>query len=72
MPSENTAHDVFVDLDAERMSHLLGNARTTEAWIAVLHFEDRCDEILRGPSRPWSLTGSGVNNSRYFRWISAR
>ena len=46
--SEDATHDVLVDLDAERMSHLLGNARTTEAWIAVLHFEDRCDEFLRG------------------------
>jgi len=24
MPSENTAHHVFVDRDAERISHLLG------------------------------------------------
>ena len=44
MPSENAAHDIFVNLDAERMSHLLGNARTAEARIAVLHFEDRRDE----------------------------
>jgi len=47
MPSENAAHDILVDLDAERMSHLLGNARTAEARIAVLHFEDRRDEFLR-------------------------
>jgi hypothetical protein len=46
--SEDATHGVLVDLDAERMSHLLGNARTTEAWIAVLHFEDRRDEFLRG------------------------
>jgi hypothetical protein len=59
--SEDATHDVIVDLDAERISHLLSNARTTEAWIAVLHFEDRRDEFLRGPFRPWS-----------FRWISAR
>ena len=49
MPSEDAAHDVFVDLDAKRVSNLLGNSRTTEARIAVLHFEDRRDEILRGP-----------------------
>src|SRR6202158_4275046 len=59
MPSEDAAHDILVDLDAERMGYLLGNARTTEARIAVLHFEDRRDEILRGPFRPGSLTGSG-------------
>src|ERR1039457_6395850 len=46
MPSEDAAHDILVDLDAERMGHLLGNARTTEARIVVLHFEDRRDEFL--------------------------
>jgi len=64
--SEDATHDVLVDLDAERMSHLLSNARTTEAWIAVLHFEDRCDEFLRGPFRPWSLTGSGREQQSVF------
>jgi hypothetical protein len=64
--SEDATHDVLVDLDAERKSHLLGNARTTEAWIAVLHFEDRCDEFLRGPFRPWSLTGSGREQQSVF------
>jgi hypothetical protein len=59
MPSEDAAHDIFVDLDAKRVSHLLGNSRTPESRIAVLHFEDRRDEFLRGPFGPWSLTGSG-------------
>jgi hypothetical protein len=45
MPSEDAAHDVFVDLDAKCVSNLLGNSRTTEARIAVLHFEDRRDEF---------------------------
>jgi hypothetical protein len=45
MPSEEAAHDVFVDLDAKCVSNLLGNSRTTEARIAVLHFEDRRDEF---------------------------
>src|SRR5450631_522701 len=66
MPSEDAAHDILVDLDAERMGYLLGNARTTEARIAVLHFEDRRDEILRGPFRPWSLTGSGREQQSIF------
>jgi hypothetical protein len=70
--SEDATHDVLVDLDAERMIHLLGNARATEARIAVLHFEDRCDEFLRGPFRPWSLTGSGREEQSYLRLISAR
>jgi hypothetical protein len=57
--SEDAAHDIFVDLDAKRVSNLLGNARTPESRIAALHFEDRRDELLRGPFGPWSLTGSG-------------
>ena len=59
MLSEDAPHDIPVDLDAERMGNLLDNARTTEARIAMLHFEDRRDEILRGPFRPWSLTAPG-------------
>src|SRR5450755_2747399 len=59
MLSEDAAHDVFVDLDPKRVRNLLGNSRTTEARIAVLHFQDRRDEFLRGPFGPWSLTVSG-------------
>jgi hypothetical protein len=59
MPSEDAAHNVFVDLDAERVRNLLGNSRTPESRIAALHFEDRRDEFLRGPFGPCSLTGSG-------------
>jgi hypothetical protein len=64
--SEDATHDVLVDLDAECMGNLLSNARTTEARIAVLHFEDRCDEFLRGPCRPWSLTDSGCEQQSVF------
>jgi hypothetical protein len=32
----------------------------------VLHFEDRRDEILRGPFRSWSLTGSGREQQSVF------
>src|SRR5450631_1047411 len=64
--SENATHDVLVDLDAERMSNLLRNARATEARIAVLHFEDRRDEFLRGPFRPGSLTDSGREQPSVF------
>jgi len=64
--SEDATHNVLVDLDAERMNHLLGNAWTTEAWIAVLHFEDRGDEFLRGPLRPCSLTGLGREQQSVF------
>ena len=59
MPSEDAADDIFVDLDAKRVSNLLGNSRTPESRIAALHFEDRRDEFVRGPFGPWSLTVSG-------------
>ena len=66
MPSEDAAHDIFVNLDAERMSHLLGNARTTESRIATLHFEDRRDEFLRGPFGTWPSPGSGCEQQSVF------
>jgi hypothetical protein len=59
MPSEDAAHDIFVNLDAKRVSNLPGNARTPESRIAALHFENRRDEFLRRPFGPWSLTDSG-------------
>jgi hypothetical protein len=46
MLSEDAAHDIFVDLDAERMGNLLGNSRAPEARIAALHLENRGDEFL--------------------------
>jgi hypothetical protein len=66
VPSEDAAHDVLVDLDAERMSHLLGNSRTPESRIAALYFEDRRDEFLRGPFGPSSLTDSGREQQSVF------
>jgi hypothetical protein len=59
LPSEDAAHDIFVNLDAKRVSNLPGNARTPESRIAALHFENRRDEFLRRPFGPWSLTDSG-------------
>jgi hypothetical protein len=64
--SEDATHDVLVDLDAERMSKLLRNARASEARIAMLHFEDRCDEFLRGPAGPGPLTDSGREQQSVF------
>jgi hypothetical protein len=60
MPSEDAAHDIFVDLDAKRVSHLLGNSRTPVSRIAALHFEDRRDEILRGPLSALVSDGLGA------------
>jgi hypothetical protein len=48
------------------MSHLPGNARTAEARIAALHFEDRRDEFLRGPFGTWPSPGSGREQQSVF------
>jgi len=48
------------------MSHLLGNARATEARIAVPHFEDRRDKFLRGPFRSWSLADAECEQQSIF------
>jgi hypothetical protein len=66
MPSEDAAHDIFVDLDAKRVRNLLGNSRAPESRIAALRFKDRRDEFLRGPFGPWSLTGSGREQRSVF------
>ena len=47
MVREHTAHDILVDLDAERMRDLLGDSHAAETRIAALYLEDRCDECRR-------------------------
>jgi len=49
---EHTANDIFVDLDAERMSHLLSDAHTAKLGIARLHRDDGRDEFRGWPFRP--------------------
>jgi hypothetical protein len=41
MDSENPADHVFVDLNAEGQSHLLGNPLAAPGTIAPFHFNDR-------------------------------
>ena len=48
MQGEHTAHHILVDLQAEGTGDLLRDARTTEAGIAALHFDDGGDECRRG------------------------
>ena len=42
---EHAAHDIFVDVDAEGMRDLLGDAYTAEFGIAALRLDDRRDEF---------------------------
>ena len=45
---EHAAHDIFVDVDAEVMRDLLGDAYTAEPGVAALQLDDRRDEFCRG------------------------
>ena len=42
---EHTAHDFVVDLDAERMKDLLGDAQIAELGITRFQFNKRRDEL---------------------------
>ena len=44
---KHAAHNIFVDLHAEGIGDLLGDAQVAELGIAVLHLNNGCDE-LRG------------------------
>src|SRR5271166_2630097 len=44
---QNPAHHVLVDLDTERMGHLLCDARTAEFRIVALHLQDHGDPLFR-------------------------
>ena len=47
MDSENPADHVFVDVDAEGQSDLLGNSLAAPGAIAPFHFNDRVDQFFR-------------------------
>ena len=49
--SENPANYVFVDLDVERQSDLLGDSRTAPIGITLLHFDHQMDEFCAGSFR---------------------
>lgn len=44
---EHAAHDIFVDVEAEGMRDLLGDAYTAEPGVAALQLNDRRDEFCR-------------------------
>ena len=48
---KHAANDILVDLDAEGMRDLLGDAQVAELGIAGLHLDDRRDDFQRWPFR---------------------
>jgi hypothetical protein len=48
---KHAKHDIFFDFDAKSVIDLLGNADTTELWIAALHLDDGRDELGGRASR---------------------
>src|SRR5262245_20425686 len=44
---EHASNDIFVDVDAEGMRDLLGDAYTAEPGVAALQLNDRRDEFCR-------------------------
>jgi len=55
--SENPADHVFVDVEAEGESDLLGNSLAAPGGIAPFHFNDRINQFFRRPF------GTGPTNS---------
>src|SRR5687767_14562519 len=46
MVRQNPAHHILIDLQAEGVRNLLGNARTAEAWIEALDLENCGNQFL--------------------------
>ena len=59
MNAEDTANNVFVDLDAESQRDLLSNAGTAPAGIAPFHCYDRVDEVFLGSLRTRPMPALG-------------
>ena len=45
MCGKHATHDIFVNFDTKSVIDLLGDADTTELWIAALHLDDGRDEL---------------------------
>lgn len=56
---EHAAHDILVNLDAEDMRNLLGNADTAEFRIAALHLDDCRNKFGGGTFRARLLSPGG-------------
>ena len=68
---ENPANYVFVDLDVERQGDLLCDPRRTPVGVALLHFDDRMNEIYGRTFGPGFRRRFGENSMRYFRLLMA-
>jgi hypothetical protein len=53
MDSENPAHHVFVDFDAEGQSDLFGNPLATPSAVAPFHLDDGIDQVFRWSFGTW-------------------
>ena len=68
MLREYPTHNIFVDVDAEGVRDLLGDAHAAETRIAPLHLDDGRDEFRGGPLGPGLRRCDEVEKSRrYFR-----
>jgi hypothetical protein len=56
---QDPRYDVSINIDTERMCGLLGNSLIAESGIAVLQFDDRCDEFIRRTLRTGLARGAG-------------
>jgi hypothetical protein len=62
------AHDILVDLDAERVRNLMGDAQIPEGGVARLERNNGSDEVLSRTLRAGGLRGAPAaeNRRRYF------
>src|SRR6516165_9462812 len=59
MFSKNPPHDVLVDVHAEGQRNLLGNSRTTPAWVTSFHFHDGIDQFFGRSLRTRPISALG-------------
>jgi len=65
---EHATHDIFIDVDAEGMGDLLGDAYTAEPGVSALQLNNRRDEFCRGTfGATFVATVAEGKSRRYFR-----
>jgi hypothetical protein len=69
---QQRAHGIFVDLETQDVSDLLGDAHPAELRIAALHLDDGATRSVDGPfGSGFRLRGEGQNSTRCLRWTNA-
>jgi len=53
MCSEDTPHNIFIDVYSECFGNLLSDSATSKASVALLQLNDRLDEFLRWALGTW-------------------